>query len=278
MTAGILTWQDLEAEAERIIGDVIGDFDRAEQGFSVRTLPQPPAPTKAPPRQGLRLPNLKELVLLSFAGTAASLAGVMWFSQLTQVWPGLTQPKEEPRVDPPAPPTPAEAEARVLQEYQTTLTQTKLALSNKGKVGPVDPFSAPFRTERNFRGRVTSLALNDASRNWSAPSRSVPKFIPPPTLTPPVPTPVPLQALPPLPTVATLPAQGAPAPVESLPTLVGVVGEGADRTALFQQGDNLKEFKAGQQLSSGWVVQEIQSGQTIMKKGGQTRTVTLGGI
>jgi hypothetical protein len=64
---------------------------------------------------------------------------------------------------------------------------------------------------------------------------------------------------------------------ETTPTLVGVVGEGTKRTALFQQGAGFKEVKAGEQLNDGWVVQEIQPNQAIMKKGSQTRTVSLGG-
>ncbi|WP_287129031.1 hypothetical protein [Candidatus Cyanaurora vandensis] len=255
MTAKFLSWQELEAEAEQIVDEVMG---------AVPVSPVVPPPMA--PRTTRRLPTPREWVLLSFAGTAVSLAGLMWFSQLSQVRSSTVKSAQVQVVVQPSP-----TAQKLLKDYQATLVATRANFAQPNQ-GPADPFSSPFSARQQPTTRY----------NWSQARRlDIPRFVPPPALmTIPV-APPSLRPLPPLPTLATAPQvfTGLPATAvgETLPTLVGVMGEGNQRTALFQQGTGFKEFKVGDQLSSGWVVQEVSSSQTIMRKGDQTRTVSLGG-
>ncbi len=276
MTVGVFNWQDLEAEAERIVAEVVGeinDFGSVPSPVTTYTQPDPLKPES-------RLPNWREWTMLSFAGTAATLAGTMWFSQLNQVWPGLIPLAEEPK-DEVIPLTLAQREAQVLDEYKTQLQTIRTEVTKKNNVGPTDPFRSPFKAVVNHRGRVVSLQRPRIPVMATLSSPFTAQIAPPPTLQPA--TPVALQPLPPLPgivpqstSVASVP-QGLPVPpVQTAPTLIGIVGEGDQRSGLFQQGDSFKELRMGDQMG-GWVIKEIQSNQAVLKKGLQTRSVSLGG-
>lgn len=278
MTAGLFNWQDLETQCDRVLDEVLGDMDSFAQGAGAHPkIEANPTPVPMVSSPSLRMPNWREWVLLTFAGTAASLAGVMWVSQLNQLWSTATE--ESPRNLEPVVPSPAATEQKVLTEYKSSLAQTRALLVDKNTLGPSDPFSAPFVTERNFRNRPTIARMRNLRDNWSAPT--APRYNPTIAYLPPPPNPVPmappnLKTLPalPAPMMNSLPATSTPVPEST--TLVGVM-EGAQRTAVFQQGEGIKEFKVGDRLNSGWTIQDIQPTQTIMKKGDQIRTVNLGG-
>jgi hypothetical protein len=259
MATNLFNWKSLEAECDRVVNEVIGDLGDLEPG----TIPPNVEAVPSVTRSRLRLPTFRETILLAFAGVAVSLAGVLWFSQIMQ----SAQKDTLQRAALPQPVT-TTTEQQLLADYRAKLAQTRAKLDDKADLGPNDPFAAPS----SYGNRKSRVRTELAPRY--TPSIA---YLPPPAVTPLPMTPS-LQALPPLPgpLVQQLGITKKTVASVEVPTLVGVM-EGEQRTAVFQQGEGIKEFKAGEQLNNGWTVQEIKTSQAILKKGGQTRTVNLGG-
>ncbi len=285
------SWQAIEAKADLVIADVFYEVDEL-----LATTDHPPerqsdaAPAATRPLFG---PQRSSELLL--AGAALCAAGLV-----VGLWIALLGPKPAP-VPTSVQPIPAAeqalvAEQTILKDYRHETEALAAKLNRLPLNAAKDPFGAPgsfSASTPDFQPlpQIRSVSLMRRP-SLNAPMLRLPPAPPtfiaslpvPTSISSPIPTPgstrtAALPVLPP-PTMTLpgpmVPTSMAPAPVQ--PILVGVVErEGQSPTAVIRLGEELRDCTVGTTIRGGWVVGAITINRVILKRGGQSRTLNLGG-
>ena len=284
------SWQAIEAKADLVIADVFYEVDE----LLAATDHQPEQQSEAVPAATRPLFGPQRSSELLLAGAALCAAGLV-----VGLWIALLGPKSTPvptSVQPfPAAEQALVAEQTILKDYRHETEALAAKLNRLPLNAAKDPFGAPgsflastpdFQPLPQIRSvslmrrpalNAPMLRLPPAPPTFVAPL-PVPTSIPSPMPTGPTRTAA-LPVLPP-PTVTLpgpmVPASIAPAPVQ--PILVGVVErEGQLPTAVIRLGEELRDCTVGTTIRGGWVVGTITINRVILKRGGQSRTLNLGG-